>query len=131
MRTILVTLTVMLLLRAAAAGPAETACATEEFLAGTDEACGELRDPFRAGNAIGCHVIWFFAEHEPGAVSPCGPFADVETEWGTWYVDWAPYEETNGCDGLQRVPTDCDGDGEPEPADRTPARGWTLEDLLP
>lgn len=31
------------------------------------------------------------------------------------------YRETNGCEGLQQGASDCDGDGEPEPADEKAA----------
>lgn len=111
--------------------PGDAVCASEDFLTGTHEACDEWRSPARAYHATSCRASWVVAHHEHGEEYGCDALADAETNWGTYYLDPAPYTETNGCEGLQREPSDCDGDGDIEPRDASPLRGWTLDDLLP
>lgn len=126
MRALLVLVAGMLVVPvASAAQPSpgvNLVCDAEWFLYGGAEACEEMRDPFRLYHLSFCILIEFFSE-DP---QTCPQWADVQTSWGTYYVGGGHgvQEESNGCEGQQTEASDCDGDGDVDPADHV----VTLED---
>jgi len=95
------------------------ACVVERELAGASPACSLVDEAARAMNVGFCGALHFVAG--PHSRSPCGALAALAHETGTYYVGWGPLGlrvESNGCAGLQQEPTDCDGDGQTDAADR-------------